>query len=43
MSVPYLKEVAAAGEMEKLIRVVRLHLGDSNEEVGSKEVDNILD
>jgi hypothetical protein len=43
MSVPYLKEAAAAGEMEKLIRFVRLHLGDSNEEVGSKEVDNILD
>jgi hypothetical protein len=29
--------------MEKLIRFVRLHLGDTNEEVGSKEVDNILD
>ena len=43
MSVPYLKEAAAAGETENLIRFVRLHLGDSNEEVGSKEVDNILD
>jgi hypothetical protein len=39
MSVPYLKEAAAAGEMEKLIRFVRLHLGDGNEEVGRKEID----
>jgi len=39
MSVPYLREAAAAGETEKLIRFVRLHLGDGNEEVGRKEID----
>ena len=39
MSVPYLKEAAAAGETEKLIRFVRLHLGDGNEAVGKKEID----
>ncbi len=36
---PYLKQAAAAGEMEKLIRFVRLHLGFGNEEVGRKEID----
>jgi hypothetical protein len=35
MSVPFLKEAAYAGQDEKLIRFVRLHLGDGNEEVGS--------
>ena len=39
MSVPYLREAAAAGETDKLIRFVRLHLGDGNEDVGSKEID----
>jgi hypothetical protein len=39
MSVPYLKEAAAAGEREKLVRFVRLHLGDGNEQVGSEEID----
>jgi hypothetical protein len=39
MSVPYLKEAAATGEMEKLIRFVRLRVGDGNEEVGRKEID----
>lgn len=39
MSVPYLKEAAAAGETEKLIRFVRLHLGDGNEAAGKKEID----
>ena len=39
MSVPYLKEAAAAGETKKLIRFVRLHLGDGNEEAGRKEID----
>jgi hypothetical protein len=39
MSVPYLKEAVAAGEGEKLVRFVRLHLGDGNEQVGSKEID----
>lgn len=39
MSVPYLKQAAAAGENEKLIRFVRLHLGDGNEEAGRREID----
>ena len=39
MSVPYLREAAAAGETEKLIRFVRLHLGDGNEDVGRKEIE----
>ena len=39
MSVPYMKEAAAAGETEKLIRFVRLHLGDGNEAIGKKEID----
>jgi len=39
MSVPYLRDAAAAGDTEKLIRFVRLHLGDGNEEVGRGEID----
>ena len=39
MSVPFLKEAANAGETDKLIRFVRLHLGDGNEDVGRKEID----
>ncbi len=39
MSVPYLQEAAAVGDTEKLIRFVRLHLGDGNETVGRKEMD----
>jgi hypothetical protein len=39
MSLQYLKEAAAAGDREKLIRYVRLHLGDGNEEAGRKEID----
>jgi hypothetical protein len=39
MSVPYLREAAAAGETDKLIRFVRLHLGDGNEDLGRKEID----
>lgn len=39
MSVPYLQEAAVAGETEKIIRFVRLHLGDGNEAVGKKEID----
>ena len=39
MSVGYLKAAAAAGETEKLLRFVRLHVGDGNEEVGKKELD----
>ena len=39
MSVPYLRDAAAAGATDKLIRFVRLHLGDGNEEVGRREID----
>jgi len=39
MSVPFLKEAVTAGENDKLIRFVRLHLGDGNEEVGKREID----
>ena len=39
MSLQYLKDAAAAGEREKLIRYVRLHLGDGNENAGREEID----
>ena len=39
MSVPYLREAALSGDSERLIRFVRLHLGDGNENVGRKEID----
>jgi hypothetical protein len=39
MSVPYLRDATSAGEIDKLIRFVRLHLGDGNEETGRKEID----
>ena len=39
MSLQYLKEAAAAGDREKLVRYVRLHFGDGNEEAGRKEID----
>ncbi len=39
MSVPYLRESAAAGLDEKLVRFVRLHLGDGNEATGREEID----
>jgi hypothetical protein len=39
MSVQYLKEAFANNDTEKLIRYVRLHFGDGNDEVGRKEVD----
>jgi hypothetical protein len=39
MSVPFLREAAAAGEHDKLIRFVRLHLGDGNEQTGKREID----
>jgi hypothetical protein len=39
MSVAYLREAVQSGDSEKLIRFVRLHLGDGNENVGSKEID----
>jgi len=39
MSVSYLREAAASGDREKLVRFVRLDLGDGNEDVGRKEID----
>lgn len=39
MSVPYLREAAASDDVETLIRFVRLHLGDGNENVGRREID----
>ena len=39
MSLRYLKEAVANNENEKLIRYVRLHLGDGNEAAGRKEID----
>jgi len=39
MSVPYLREAAAQGDLGKIVRFVRLHLGDGNEAVGKDEVD----
>lgn len=39
MSVPYLRDAAAENDSEKLVRFVRLHLGDGNEKVGRKEID----
>jgi hypothetical protein len=39
MSVAYLREAAAEGDIEKIIRFVRLHLGDGNEGVGRDEID----
>ena len=39
MSVPYLKEAITTGDHERLIRYVRLHLGDGNEAAGRQEID----
>ena len=39
MSLQYLKDALAAGETEKLIRYVRLHFGDGNEDAGRTEID----
>lgn len=39
MSVPYLQEASAQGDIGKLVRFVRLHLGDGNEAVGKEEID----
>ena len=39
MSLQYLKEAVANNDTEKLIRYVRLHLGDGNEAAGRKEID----
>ncbi|MGI9090287.1 MAG: hypothetical protein ACR2GG_04180 [Gemmatimonadaceae bacterium] len=39
MSLQYLKDAVAEGDREKLIRYVRLHFGDGNEDAGRKEID----
>ena len=39
MSVPYLREAVTTGDLGKLVRFVRLHLGDGNEAVGKEEID----
>lgn len=39
MSLQYLKEAVSNGDSEKLIRYVRLHFGDGNEENGRGEID----
>ncbi len=39
MSLQYLREAVASNDTEKLIRYVRLHLGDGDEAAGRKEVD----
>ena len=38
MSLAYLKDAIKEGDSEKLIRYVRLHFGDGNEERGAKEI-----
>ena len=39
MSLKYLKEAIENDDSEKLIRYVRLHFGDGNEEKGALEID----
>lgn len=39
MSLAYLKESINDGNSENLIRYVRLHFGDGNEELGRREID----
>ncbi|WP_078544567.1 hypothetical protein [Litchfieldia alkalitelluris] len=39
MSLPYLKEAIKNGDNDKLIRYVRLHFGDGNEQAGRNEID----
>ena len=39
MSVSYLREAVKSRDSEKLLRFVRLHLGDGNENTGRKEID----
>lgn len=39
MSVQYLREAIASSDRERLIRYVRLHLGDGNEAAGRTEID----
>lgn len=39
MSIAYLQEAVGRGDREKLIRFVRLHLGDGDEVAGRAEID----
>jgi hypothetical protein len=39
VSVPYLRDALARGDLEAFVRFVRLHLGDGNEAVGREQVD----
>lgn len=39
MSLAYLKKAIDEGDDEKLIRYVRLHFGDGNEDAGRNEID----
>jgi hypothetical protein len=39
LSLQYLETAVAENDTEKLIRYVRLHLGDGDEAVGRKEID----
>lgn len=39
MSLQYLKDAVRRGDHNALIRYVRLHLGDGNDEVGQHEID----
>ncbi len=39
MSLPHLKAALDAGDREMLIRYVRLHVGDGNEDAGRQEID----
>ena len=39
MSLPYLKQAIRDNDREKLIRYVRLHVGDGDEQKGASEID----
>ena len=39
MSIQYLKDAVVNNDFEKLIRYLRLHLGDGNEAAGRKEIE----
>ncbi len=39
MSIEYLKDALESGDTERLLRFVRLHLGDGDEAVGRREID----